>query len=422
MRAIITGFAAGLVLTPGPLASFVFAANPTGFEVDERTPVAFVLSTPTGRPARVRSSELIRRIDRHLRADTNFALQSLSADVVQECRGRLGCLAQKARPDYEPSALRMPDGRKLPYREHVRRMKARQITYPRYLIVVSNVTLPDRPDRISIVLVDTDLALQLLHETRRDRAEWRDAFEARVDSGAIAGEPATAEVRSADEADAFFARYLRRNVRRRLERTGHWRPFGSIRIDTDVQHAAILWDGRTVGSTDRGSTMLTQAKAGPHSLTLQHPDYRDATTEVNVRPGETVNVTISLEAKPQPSPLGRQVMLWAGVGLVVAGGTLGAYALARQDSDATTFCIGRTCESGTGFLSSGYTPDADINEDINPSGVLVGPLGYSLAATGAAWSLGTLLTDDDEFPWWALVIGVAAGGVSYGLSAALNGP
>jgi hypothetical protein len=38
------------------------------------------------------------------------------------------------------------------------------------------------------------------------------------------------------------------------------------------------------------------------------------------------------------------------------------------------------------------------------------------------FSLGTyFLTDEDETPWLPLLVGFAAGGLSYGLSAALGG-
>ncbi len=411
-----------LTITAGLPAASSLAVDPTTLEVDDRVPMAFVLSTPTGRPARVRSSELIRRIDGRVRAHTDFALVAMPAHLVTECRGRLGCLALKARPDYDPRILKRPSGGLLPYREHVRRLKIRGVAYPQYLLVVSNVTLPGRADRLSAALVDTDIALQLYHDARRDRPQWEDAFEARVDSGAKAGANATDEIQTGEEVEAFFERFLTQNVRERLIETHHWRPFGAVDLIVEVPHAAVLWDGRTVGSTARGRTRLSQARAGRRELKIQHPDYRESSQQVVVRAGETVTVQIDLQAKPRPSPLGRRMVLWSGVGLVAVGGALGVYALAREDGGATTVCVGSRCDEGRSFQTFGYAPDAAPDESINPRGVLVGPLGYSLAATGAAWSLGALLTDDEEFPWWPLIIGLAAGGVSYGLSAALNDP
>lgn len=347
---------------------------------------------------------------------------TLPNQLVTECRGRLGCLALKARPDYDPSALTAPGGPRLPYREHVRRLKADGVEYPRFLIVVSNVTLPGRADRLSAVMVDTDVALQLYHDARRRLPDWEDAVEARVDAGAVVGENATAEVRSADDVRAFLDRFMSGSVQERLEETGFWRPYGMVRILSPVQHAAIVWDGRTVGSTGARETLLSQANAGRHEVVLQHPKYDDARAVVTVVAGDTVDVRLAPRIKEEDLPVGRQVLLWTGAGLLAVGGGLGIYALARQDGDARSVCIGADCPSGSSFQTFGYDPDAPPGSDINPSGVLVGPLGYSLALTGATWSLGTLLTDEEDFPWWPLLIGLVAGGVSYGLSAALDGP
>ena len=381
-----------------------------------------MLSTPTGRQAQVGSSELIRRIDERLRIDTSFSLTTLPAELVKTCRGRLGCLALKSRPDYVPNNLVDASGRPLPFREYVRRLKASRTRYTRYLLVVSNVTLPGRADRLSAALVDTDIALEMFHEARRDLPEWEDRFEARVDAGALAGPTATGQVRTADDVTAFFERFLGTNVRERLERTRHWRPYGRVRIDTPVPHVAISWDGRTVGSTMPGATQLVQARAGQHELTLAHPDFEPVTRTVKVVPGETTVVPVTLERKPNAGS-GRPWLLWSGVGLVAVGSAISVYALTQQDGDATTVCIGADCPSGAGFQTTGYQPTASASDEINPPGLLLGPLGYSIAATGAVWSLGTLLSDEDvEFPWLPLVLGLVVGGASYGVSVAADGP
>ncbi|MEO1334134.1 MAG: PEGA domain-containing protein [Myxococcota bacterium] len=396
----------GLVISNPALS----LAGPSTYEVDDRQPMALVLSTPTGRQARVRSSEVIRIIDRHLRADTSLRLQPLSEDLVSNCRGRLGCLALKARSDYDRGTLRQSNGSYMPYREHVRRMRRDGIVYPRYLLIVSNVTLAGRPDRMSAVMVDTDLALQVFHEAKRESPDWEDKFEARVDASALAGQSVTMEIERAGDVNALFGRFLGQNVRQRLQRSGHWRPYGSLRIETPVPHAAIIWDGRTIGSTAvSGETRLEQALVGSHSVTIQHPDYEPMSVNVEIESDQTEVLQVDLRLKPERRPLGRQILLWTGAGLFAVGGSLGIYALARQNSDATSVCFGADCSAGRSFQTFGYNPNVGATENINPSGVLTAPLGYSLAITGATWSLGTLLTDEDDFPWLPLVIGIAAG-------------
>ena len=54
-------------------------------------------------------------------------------------------------------------------------------------------------------------------------------------------------------------------------------------------------------------------------------------------------------------------------------------------------------------------------------GVLALPLSYSIALTGGLFSLGSLFFGgEEELPWIAWVAGIAAGGLAYGLSAALD--
>jgi hypothetical protein len=70
---------------------------------------------------------------------------------------------------------------------------------------------------------------------------------------------------------------------------------------------------------------------------------------------------------------------------------------------------------------NGSTAEEAPPEEVNPSGVLAAPLGYSLLGTGAAFTVGSLF-EENAVPWISLIAGVVIGGTAYGLSAALDGP
>ena len=72
-------------------------------------------------------------------------------------------------------------------------------------------------------------------------------------------------------------------------------------------------------------------------------------------------------------------------------------------------------------MAFGQNNEDKLSRDVNPGGVLIAPLGYSLVGTGAAFSVGSLLTGDNEIPWIPVVVGLGIGALSYGLSTALNG-
>jgi hypothetical protein len=115
-------------------------------------------------------------------------------------------------------------------------------------------------------------------------------------------------------------------------------------------------------------------------------------------------------------------VFWSGVGAAVAGASIVAIAIAKHNGDVETTCFavpGNGCKSGSQFETVHYDPSST---DVNPSGILLAPLGYSIFGAGATWSLGTLLLGEgDDVPWIPLAAGIAVGVVAYGLSAILNG-
>lgn len=405
------------------LSLALLAAEPNHVvNLSERVPFAFILNTPTGAVANARSSEVIRQVSDLLRRDTSFALQEIEAAVVENCRGQLTCVVRTVRRDYEPTSLVAPDGRPIPYREHVRRMREEGRTYPRYILLLSNVTVPDRPDRLSALLLDTDAALGVFHAAPKNTATWKDDVEAQIATDAVRGEQIRKEIRDALEARLFLEQLFLKTYAGVFEESGHWQPYGSIDIESPEKDLEIVIDGTSVGTTQAGITRVAKVLPGTRGLVLRHPEFKQFDTTVVVKKGEEVLVDAALSRVSGGYGIARSIVFWGGVTSAIAGVAVSALAFSRADSNVRTVCFGDAVCEGNRFVTSGYNPDAPLlmPDQVNDGGILMAPLGMALLGAGAGFSLGVLLTDDDSPPWWALIAGVVAGGAVYSVGALAN--
>lgn len=400
----------------------LLAAEPSHvITLSQRVPFAFILNTPTGAVANTSSSEIIRQVSDLLRRDTSFALQEIEAEVVRTCRGQLTCLVRAVRRDYERAALTRADKTVLPYREHVRRLRDEDRAYPRYLLLLSNVTVPDRPDRLSALLLDTDVALGLFHDADRSVATWRDDVEAEVATNAARGAPVRQEIRDAGATRRFLEDLFRRTYARVFQDTGHWQPYGQLDIETDVPDLEIVLDGTTVGTTQVGVTRLARVLPGTRNLILRHPSYAPFENAVSVRKGEAILVAADPD-RVTSAPIARTAVFWSGVVFAAVGAALTTYAIARADGSVRTVCFDDAVCEGNRFVSSTYDPMASfLDPDLaNSGGLPIAPLGLALLGAGGGFSVGIALTDERTSPWWAVLAGIVAGGAIYGVSAVAN--
>ena len=384
--------------------------------------MAFVLSNPTGDLARTSRSEIIRIVSALLRKNTDLDADVVDPSLLKECKGRLTCLALKVRRDYQRSALALGSNRYLPFREHVRRLRKAGVDYARFLLVVSNITAPGQADRISAVMVDTDIALQLYHDASRTRPDWASEVEVRINNGAVVAEPVRRQVQTTAETEAYLTDLFEKHFRRALEETRHWQPYGDLVLECPSPGLAVEVDGTPLGTTQAGTTHVVGLRPGAHTIALNHPDYAPAKAVVTVQRQQTARISLDPERTAGSKDGLRLALIWTGAAVAAAGAGVLTYGVTTQDADLTVTCIENTCPSSNRFITFDYDP-AQADEmplGINPSGIMIAPLGYSLIGTGAAWSLGALLTGEDDIPWIALVAGAVVGGLSYGLSAALN--
>ena len=120
----------------------------------------------------------------------------------------------------------------------------------------------------------------------------------------------------------------------------------------------------------------------------------------------TIAPTLIL-APVEGAVIARQTLFWTGMAAIAGGIAVTAVVIADAPD-------GRCFPEGL----PGCTSDRRFT---NLGPFLGAPLGYSLIGAGATWSLAALLNDDDQtWPWWELLAGAAVGGLSYGISAALN--
>jgi PEGA domain-containing protein len=369
-----------------------------------RKPLAFILSTPSGAAGTTSSSDIIRIVTDLLAKHTSLKMNEIDAAQVADCKGRIGCFVTK---------IGASSGRK---------------DAPELLLVISKLTQAGAPDRISATLVDATRALEVVQEVSRRDEDWETELEARIFESAVLVRPRFATLKDRAETEKYLEDLFTRELRGPFESRSAWEPYGSIQIDGVEPGIAIALDGTTVGETRPGSTHIVSVLGGPRKIELTSPKFQPFATEVVVERGRTAEVKAHLETTSASSYSGlRTALFWTGTGVAIAGAAITAVAIARQNGDVSTFCVSRSdssCKESKAFATVGYNPSAapSFENKVNPPGILLAPLGYSLLGAGATWALTTLLLDrPDEPPWLELGIGFAVGAAAYGMSAILNG-
>jgi hypothetical protein len=397
-------------------------AAPHTVEVQSRAPLALVLATPTGEVAKTNNSEIIRMVTDAFERHTDFEIELVDERAVERCRGRLYCLADEARLDYSEERLRRSDGGRMTYREHLHRLSEEGTAYPRFMLLLTNVAVEGAPDRVTAVLVDTDRALALLHDTKRE-GRWEERVEAAVSEQAVVAAPPRREVADADAAGDLVERLVTEDLRAVLEQQGRWEPWGSIAIEIEAEEPLeIAVDDRTVGTTIPGTNELMRVSAGEHRIRLRHPSYADAELAVKVERGARAVLEPELVRTVHEPTVLRPITAWSGLVVALSGAVIATFAIVRQNQEVKTACFDASACSHDGFATFSYSSGASDPKNVNPPGVLMAPLGYSLVAAGAAWSLGTVLFgDDSDVPWIQWIAGLALGAAAYGISVGAGG-
>lgn len=390
----------------------------TRIVLQDETPLAFLLVTPSGAAARVRSSVLIDLVSDLFERHTDLSIQLVASETTEDCRGRLPCIVRAVRTDYDREALLGPDGRVLPFAVHVARLRDEGRRPVEFLFLLSSIALEDG-DRLVPQWVDTHRALAIAHEAEQGLPEWDRDVEARVRAEAVRVLLESGTVRSEAEASAFLTDLVTTRLRPLLERRGHWEPFGEVVLSSSPEGAAVTLDGRIVGTTRGGEARILRIRPGRHRLELSRPDAEAPwQQDFAIGRGERVVFEPALRRRVRLGDA-RAVLAWTGVGVGLAGVGLGVWALAAAPGGRTTYCS-EPCQDR--FFALGEEDPGSAFRAPEGGGVLAAPLGYGLLVTGVAWTAGSLLLGDlEELPWLPLLGGLALGGLAYGVSAALDG-
>lgn len=205
-----------------------------------------------------------------------------------------------------------------------------------------------------------------------------------------------------------------------FEASGHRQDSGSLLVRTEDPELPVRIDGVEVGRTSGGVLDLRGIRVGAHQVELPGRPAQVA----QVERGATVTLTFGPEPSP-PHParsIARiSALVLAGAGLAVL--TVGA----AHASGGTAGCLvaqGTQADSCPGAVLVGTGGDTGPSPS-DPRALSSGPgylaLGLGLGAAAAGLAYGSTLGVEEDPPWWALVLGLGLGIVSYGVVTVLAG-
>lgn len=349
--------------------------------VDERTPVAVAIVSPTGQPTTFSVSDVLSAVNTALTASTRTFALPAEASIVQ-CGGKLSCLAQ-----LDPKA-----------------------TSSARLLILLTIEPSSPGDFLAGFVIDPKIVDRLKQTTRPED------LDAALSGEAVVSRPAPAAVKDQASLEKY-ARALVQSIEPTLARdelVGGW---AQLRVTgTETRGASIDLDGRTVGVAGT-TTLLDGLLPGRRTIGLRKPEFEPAEQEVELT---LTPATVEFDLKPLDVVRFENVRrpIWIGGAAVAAVGAVMLTVGIVRGPSSVSLCVTDPCPG------SGFARMFDSSELIDTRGVgpLAAPLGYSLIGAGAIGVLTDLLFNrDGQLPEWVpIVVGLGAGAVSYALSEALN--
>jgi hypothetical protein len=279
---------------------------------------------------------------------------------------------------------------------------------PSHLLVTSTTKIGDGQHRVLIALMDAELAIRA-----RDAALSRDpgnseAAEALIFQDAVRSVFEVARVSTQTQVNRLMKDFVDRQ-KGRLVQAGVWVESGTLQLEfPEVGEVAIDLGGQRFDALQLRLT-IPHVLPGLHRVRLVSPTQQFAELEqmVTVQTGTVAVLSFETPDFGEGARAVRQSSRWAGVAVFVAGSALLAHSLRQRRDGGPTFTV---CPNQC---------DPSRFRELGP--VLEAPLGYSLMATGATWTAGSYWEGAPyEAPIWSILAGVVIGGLSYGLSAALD--
>ncbi len=368
----------------------------------DRQPAAFISLTPRGADGAPPRATLLEGVDAALQPTTALALRSaeqlgLDPGTLDACPRAelLACITA-----------------------HV---AARSTVTAAAILTV--IPQGDRRHRLSLTLVDVARARDAAQAHGRDPRDpdAHAAVEDAIFARAFTLEPATLDGHSTAAVAAWVTAALR--ARALPEDAPPWMlPLSAIALAGLPGPMSLTVDGTARGTVAPGAHVVHELASGRHHLELSGEKYT-AAEDVELRPGATTTVTLSLIARAAPEDPVRAPLLYGGAAAAAVGVAL-AIVSAASAASVERRCLAlpgdvdATC-SGLGWPGFGVDGDAlpSLSSDRVSSGPPLLPIGAGLVGAGGALALLQGVLHDPERSVWidvAIAVGAGATGVVVG--------
>jgi hypothetical protein len=403
-----------------------------------RKNIQLVLITPTKKKFGQRPlADVVGMANSALRKDTNLQAV-LFGEECDSSAYTFTCLVKVVRDDYtanlDKDQFHLDNNRANPLKHwgEIRALLEERPNKPaKFAAVISAVYQADGSMRLLPVLIDTDDALQRIHdanERNKSSEQEQEALETAIGQYSAKSRPAPKIIKDESELEDVIRAIFLVDFRPAFEEAGFWSPYGSIEVDVDQAGLEIEIDGHKIGATKpTGRTVIGQVTAGERTLKLSSPLFIEAKQPVHIKSGETSVVSLSVERVPNAfARTSRSILTWGGVGVTAVGLSILGYAIAKGNGAPEVVCLrtpGATCGTRSEWYKFGEGPTGAATGDPTASTPIpAAPLGYSLGAMGLTWTISTLLVEDrDSLPWIELCSGLAAFLASLAISKIADG-
>ncbi len=394
----------------------VATSTPVGGRIAEaaevvraRVPTVLVMLTPPGRTLSVPYSTLLESASAAIEWRTD--LEVLRPERVNVDPGRLArCGARQ----------RMTCWARVVADAHGRNDQPVQYAW----LVVGQPVSPGQ-DRLYTLMLDIEAVRRIYRTAPRTDADWRERVEDWIFRSTPQSRPIVVDSSEPGQVDAYFDKVVRETLRDPLVEKGRWWPSGRLLIEGTEAGLTVEIDRNEVTTTTDDVTEIGPLRAGLREVVIRGPDDHE------VR--EVVQVPVGGQAKldwfgpPKETPASRTITRWGGLGLLAAGVVVTGIGFA-QAQDVEGVCIVREGEPdcpGLGAPTLGFDPGQAPTtnpDDINPPGLQISSLGLAMISTGATWSAGAWWLESEDVPlWMTWLAGLAAGGLTYAVSALAQG-
>lgn len=351
-------------------------------------PLEFLHVAPTGQPGRISRSDVLRTIEAGLKAHTVLRPNVVDPIVNEDCRGQLACI--------------------------VRVVSEGGRGDPRWLLLLTQISLSGELDRVRLTLLDLRLAREVLQDPFGGEPEVALArAEHRAEPRPVAGP---------DELAALFDEALLGPLSAPLGAAQALRPTGSLTLKGGEAGAVVRIDGSMVGVSGDGELLVDRVPLGPHEVELDYPGAGVWSSSFELSPDRPRVELRAERPAPELGPASTRAWFVAGGGVLAAGGAALLVAAAVTTESVSTACFegAANCRPGSSFAGFGYDPSATDPRAVDPSGPGMAAVGLALATAGTGLAVGALFEDGEDVPWWSVGLSALAGGAAFGVAVALD--